>query len=381
MIAVIFKQFLLLGCTSFGGPAAHIAYFRKQFVERDAWLSESHFAQLVALSQVLPGPGSSQLGFAIGHHKGGLAGAMAAFIGFTLPSFLLMLLLLVLSYMPALNTGLYALIIGLKLLAIVVIADAINSMFASFCKASSGKVICVLTALFVFFVSGIWTQLLVLGVAAFYGAYFLPNSVSNMASHKSVRFTPLVLFFVFFIISLLPLTWPLLSLFGDFYQAGSLVFGGGHVVLPLLQESVGEAVSRDQFLLAYAAAQAVPGPMFTLATYLGGQMLPQQLLIGASVATIAVFLPGFLLVLSLNGAWQKYMCQPKVAGAVAGINAAVVGLLLAALWRLLMVQFQVSAFSLIFAFIGFMLLLRFKPPILLMVAAYSLLGFILSVYL
>lgn len=330
----IFRTFFALGWVSFGGPAAHIGYFRHTFVEKLRWVSEQEYAQFVALSQFLPGPGSSQVGFAIGYHRGGLAGAWAAFLGFTLPSVLIMLLLAGLSS-HLLDTPLFEQVIhGLKLLAIIVVADACLTMYRNFCQQRLTAGLCVLTAVAITLAPGLITQFAALLIAAFVGQARLAPQPSSSPEAFRPSWLALLLFVSLLLgLPLLAASSPLVELFGHFFQAGSLVFGGGHVVLPLLQNALGDSLSTDQFLTGYAAAQAVPGPMFTLATYLGYVLTPDMPVVGALIATLAVFLPGFLLLLGVLKNWSALAQRPKVAGAMQGVNACVVGLLLAALYQ------------------------------------------------
>ncbi len=330
----IFKTFFALGWVSFGGPAAHIGYFRHTFVEKLGWLSEQEYAQFVALSQFLPGPGSSQVGFAIGYHRGGLAGAWAAFLGFTLPSVLIMLLLAGLSS-HLLDTPLFEQVIhGLKLLAIIVVADACLTMYRNFCQQRLTAGLCVLTAVAITLAPSLLTQFAVLLLAALVGqARLAPQPSSSLEAFHPSWLSLLLFASLLLGLPLLAASSPLVELFGLFFQAGSLVFGGGHVVLPLLQNALGDSLSTDQFLTGYAAAQAVPGPMFTLATYLGYVLTPDMPVVGALIATLAVFLPGFLLLLGVLKNWSALAQRPKVAGAMQGVNACVVGLLLAALYQ------------------------------------------------
>ncbi|EGS7960839.1 TPA: chromate efflux transporter [Vibrio cholerae] len=330
----IFRTFFALGWVSFGGPAAHIGYFRHTFVEKLRWVSEQEYAQFVALSQFLPGPGSSQVGFAIGYHRGGLAGAWAAFLGFTLPSVLIMLLLAGLSS-HLLDTPLFEQVIhGLKLLAIIVVADACLTMYRNFCQQRLTAGLCVLTAVAITLAPSLLTQFAVLLLAALVGqARLAPQPSSALKAFRPSWLSLLLFASLLLGLPLLAASSPLVELFGHFFQAGSLVFGGGHVVLPLLQNALGDSLSTDQFLTGYAAAQAVPGPMFTLATYLGYVLTPEMPVVGALSATLAVFLPGFLLLLGVLKNWSALAQRPKVAGAMQGVNACVVGLLLAALYQ------------------------------------------------
>ncbi len=330
----IFRTFFALGWVSFGGPAAHIGYFRHTFVEKLRWVSEQEYAQFVALSQFLPGPGSSQVGFAIGYHRGGLTGAWAAFLGFTLPSVLIMLLLAGLNS-HLLDTPLFEQVIhGLKLLAIIVVADACLTMYRNFCQQRLTAGLCVLTAVAITLAPGLLTQFAVLLLAALVGQARLAPQPSSSLEVFHPSWLSLLLFVSLLLgLPLLAASSPLVELFGHFFQVGSLVFGGGHVVLPLLQNALGDSLATDQFLTGYAAAQAVPGPMFTLATYLGYVLTPEMPVVGALIATLAVFLPGFLLLLGVLKNWSALAQRPKVAGAMQGINACVVGLLLAALYQ------------------------------------------------
>ncbi|WP_281558079.1 chromate efflux transporter [Thalassomonas sp. RHCl1] len=329
----IFKTFFFLGWISFGGPAAHIGYFRKNFVEKLKWLNDSEYAQLVALSQFLPGPGSSQVGFALGYKRGGLGGACSAFLGFTLPSVLLMLMFAVISNQIA-DSDLYASIVrGLKLLAVVVVADATWGMYKNFCQSELTAGLCVVTATIVLLMPGVGTQMLVLALAGGIGCCYLKGKPVIAGQAFKPSLAPLVIFvLLLFALPLIAHHVPMLALFSDFFYAGSLVFGGGHVVLPLLQELLGNQISRDSFLTGYVAAQAVPGPMFTLATYIGYEVSATPIF-GALVATLGIFLPGFLLLLAVLRNWQTLAEKPCISGAMLGVNASVVGLLLAALYQ------------------------------------------------
>ncbi len=360
----IFKTFFLLGCYSFGGPAAHIGYFREHFVTKKSWLSDEEFAQYVALSQFLPGPGSSQVGFAIGYKRGGLAGACAAFLGFTLPSVLALLVFASLGAQFIGTDSYQAIIHGLKLLAVVVVADAALGMYRNFCQSKLTVSLCVLTAAVLLCLPSVTSQILVLVFASLIGALFLKEPQKIVEGRFKASAFPLVVFLVLLLVlPILPVQWPLLHIFNDFFQAGSLVFGGGHVVLPLLQNLVGEQLGQDAFLAGYAAAQAVPGPMFTLATYFG-YVISDTPVIGALVATLAVFLPGFLLLLGVLKNWQSLANKPKVAGALRGVNAAVVGLLIAALYQPVFSSAVIGAMDMALVLIGLFLLKQMKLSVL-----------------
>nr|WP_193558074.1 chromate efflux transporter [Aeromonas veronii] len=368
-VGQVFIQFLWLGCISFGGPAAHIGYFQRTFVQRLGWLTQAEFARLLALCQLLPGPASSQLGFAIGRHRAGLGGALSAFLGFTLPSFLLLLAAAIGIGQLGSNLWLDAALHGLKLLALIVVADAVLTMSRQFCATGMTQGIMVVTAAALWWQPGLLTQLLMLAGAALIcarsqrGAGSVPASAELPSAASSQPHWPTLLLFGILFIGLPLLASPIGQLVADFYRAGSLVFGGGHVVLPLLQESVGNTLNEQQFLTGYSLAQLVPGPMFTLATYLGAQLLPGTPLLGALSATLALFAPGFLLLWAVGPCWQLWLARPRLAGAVTGINAAVVGLLLAALYQPVWQSAVLAPTDLALAAIGFYLLRVVKLPI------------------
>lgn len=368
-VGQVFIQFLWLGCISFGGPAAHIGYFQRTFVQRLGWLTQAEFARLLALCQLLPGPASSQLGFAIGRHRAGLGGALSAFVGFTLPSFLLLLGAAIGIGQLGSNLWLDAALHGLKLLALIVVADAVLTMSRQFCATGMTQGIMVVTAAALWWQPGLLTQLLMLAGAALIcarsqrGAGSGPATAELPSAASSQPHWPTLLLFGILFIGLPLLGSPIGQLVADFYRAGSLVFGGGHVVLPLLQESVGHTLNEQQFLTGYSLAQLVPGPMFTLATYLGAQLQPEMPMIGALLATLALFAPGFLLLWAVGPCWQQWLARPRLAGAVTGINAAVVGLLLAALYQPVWQSAVLAPTDLALAAIGFYLLRVVKLPI------------------
>ncbi|MBY7915154.1 chromate efflux transporter [Vibrio fluvialis] len=376
----IFKIFFSLGWVSFGGPAAHIGYFRQAFVQKRGWLTDDEYAQIVALSQFLPGPGSSQVGFAIGYQRAGLFGACAAFLGFTLPSVMLMLLIALLSS-QLLNQPLFLHIVhGLKLLAVLVVADAAWGMYQNFCRQKLTILLCLVTAIALLCVPTLTTQMLVLIVAALVGASQLKGAPPKEATKGySLSWVPLALFAIlFFGLPLVSSYSSLLSVFDHFYQAGSLVFGGGHVVLPLLQNTLGDQITSDTFLTGYAAAQAVPGPMFTFATYLGYALDPDSPITSALVATVAIFLPGFLLLLGVIKHWRALAAIPAINGALAGVNASVVGLLIAALYQPVFSSAVSTTFDIAAILLGFVLMKILRLPILLMVIYFALAGISLS---
>jgi chromate transporter len=375
----VFWEFLWLGCISFGGPAAHVGYFHRRFVVRLGWLDEATYARLLALTQFLPGPASSQLGFAIGRHRGGLAGGVAAFLGFTLPSFLIMVMVaLYATRLP--EAWLNGLVSGLKWLAVVVVADAVLNLGGKFCRDRFTRGVALATAVVLWLFPGVGVQLLALLVAALIGRHWLKPSAAPEdagAGESRVVWLPFGLFAAVWLLLWLVGGGTLGGLARDFYSAGALVFGGGHVVLPLLEGFVGDAMSQDQFLTGYATAQAVPGPMFSLAAYLGAQLAPASPWLGAGVATLAIFLPGFLLVLALSDAWRALAARPAMAGAVAGINAAVVGLLLAALYQPVFLSAVAGPRDLALVVLGFLALRSGRVPLLALVVAMAVLGLVM----
>lgn len=338
----VLGAFLRLGLTSFGGPIAHLSYFRREFVERRKWVDEGEFAQLLALCQFLPGPASSQLGFTLGLLRAGWAGALAAFVAFTLPSAALLFAFAALLPHIAGESG-QAAIHGLKLVAVAVVAHGVLGMARQLCPDATRATIAAVSAAFVLATAHAWAQILAValgamaGVALCRGVQALPGRALHPPFRARLGWTLLAVF------ALLLVGLPLAAYGRDglvavveaFYRAGALVFGGGHVVLPLLRETVVAPgwISEDEFLAGYGAAQAVPGPMFTLAAYLGARLPGAEGgVTGASVALGAIFLPGLLLVAAALPLWRALAARPSAARAVAGVNAAVVGILGAALY-------------------------------------------------
>lgn len=332
--------FLKLGCTSFGGPVAHLGYFRSAFVERRQWLSEAAYADLVALCQFLPGPASSQVGFAIGLGRAGIPGALAAWLGFTLPSAAAMLAfaLGVGAVGDALGGGWIG---GLKLAAVAVVANALLGMARNLCPDRQRATFAVAALAVVVALPGVWGQVGAILAAGLAGRLFLTAQAEDgargelpVAVGRKVAVACLVLFFG--LLAGLPVlaafgAGPALALLDAFYRAGALVFGGGHVVLPLLQAEMVPSglVGADTFLAGYGAAQAVPGPLFTFAAFLGAASGG----IGAGLlALLAIFLPGCLLVIGTLPFWAELRAQSGMRGALMGVNAGVVGLLAAAFY-------------------------------------------------
>lgn len=373
----IFLRFFTLGLMSFGGPAAHIGYFRQTFVNELRWLDDKRYASFVALSQFMPGPGSSQVGFAIGYHRGGVLGAIAAFIGFTLPSFILMYLLAVTTAAWLANEYMQAIVHGLKLLAVVVVADAVLAMFKQFCQRKTTRLLMLASAAAILVFPFLWTQIVLLILAALLGLTLLSATDSEPSKLAPIKlnYLSLILLIILFIMSFFDFNLSAeLGVFAEFFRVGSLVFGGGHVVLPLLETAVGQMLGSDRFLTGYAFAQAVPGPMFTFATFLGAEMLLDNPFTGACIATAGIFFPGFLLMLVGLKSWHAIAARPKIAGAVAGINASVVGLLLAALYQPVFNQAVFSAQDMAIVLLGFGALKLFKPPVLVLILAFCVYG-------
>lgn len=376
----IFKHFFTLGWISFGGPAAHLGYFQRHFVDRHGWLDAHHYAQLVALSQFLPGPSSSQVGFAIGYHKGRLPGAVTAFIAFTFPSFLLMALAASVLVNWQDNMLTQGVIHGLKLFAVVVVADAVVTMARQFWRKWFYVVVGLLSALTLWLWPGLYGQFGVLIGGAVIGALIPVHKEVPLVQSRRPKWWALACFLgLFFALPLVASEGQWLGLFNDFFQAGSLVFGGGHVVLPLLQQTLADQVSQETFLAGYASAQAVPGPMFTIASFLGYELGGDTPWMGAVVATIAIFLPGFLLMLTFLRSWQAFASHPQLAGAIAGVNAAVVGLLLSAWYSPILLSSVKRPEDFVAALVGFFLLRQLKVKIFVLLPAFALLGAVLTI--
>lgn len=369
----IFLAFLRLGLTSFGGPIAHLGYFRQEFVTRRQWLDERAYADLVALCQFLPGPASSQVGIALGVLKGGLKGAIAAWLGFTLPSAVMLVLFgTVLEYAD--YGGHAAWLHGLKVVAVAVVAQALWGMGRTLCPDRTRATLAIAAALLTYLIPGAVGQLgaIVMGGLAgwlwFATAHQLPHSPRQFLVTRRAGAIAIVLFLV--LLLALPLAesnyggYPL-QLFDRFFRVGALVFGGGHVVLPLLQAQVvpNGWVSNDVFLAGYGAAQAVPGPLFTFSAYLGAvsHQSPNGAL-GAVIALIAIFLPSFLLVVGAVPYWESFRQHATAQKAMMGVNAAVVGLLLAAFYQPVWTSAILSKADFGLASAAFLLLVFWKTP-------------------
>jgi len=370
----IFWQFFILGLFSFGGPIAHIGYFRKRFVENLKWLDDEEFSKIVALSQFLPGPSSSQVGFSIGLKKGGVFGAIIAFIAFTFPSFLLLYLAAVFQSFYSENVLIEGLIGGLKLFAVVIVADATYSMFNSLCKTKISRIIFILSATILVITQSFYAQILVILFAGVISLFFVKKDEEiKKYDYKKPYFSYLFLFLFFLIVlPFLSKNSQLSILFNSFYQVGSLVFGGGHVVLPLISSNV--IVDENSFLIAYSLAQAVPGPMFTIASYIGAISFENSALLGSIVATVAIFLPGFLLILAFHRSFESYSNNPIISKIILGVNASVVAILFSVLCLTVIPNGIVSIYDLLFALFGFFILKKYNLSILVVILMFCLYG-------
>lgn len=374
----IFLRFLGLGCVCFGGPIAHIGYFEREFVDRLQWLERGRFAELLALAQFLPGPASSQTVFAIGYDKAGLRGGAAAFTGFVLPSFVIMYSVAVYGE-TLLEADLYARVVyGLKLLAVVVVANAVMTMAGRFCRSPVRALLAAATAAAILLAGVFYVQYLCLAAAALAGMVLFRDQQTTAGAGGGFRYGYLAVFAVLLIglFVLAPFSEPV-RIVNGFYQAGSFVFGGGHVVLPLLQNFFGDAMDSERFLAGYAAAQAIPGPMFTIASYLGPVLLPGTPLEAALACTLAIFLPGFLLLLGLYHNLESLRGNPRVNAAFQGVNAAVVGLLAAAFYHPVITGIVHSLTEVALVAAGLLITRIFRPNIALLVAAYVAAGIML----
>jgi chromate transporter len=368
----VFMAFLTLGLTSFGGPIAHLGYFRAELVERRRWINDDQFGHLLAICQFLPGPASSQLGFSLGLLRAGWLGALAAFIAFTLPSALMLLAFA--AALPLLSgpIGLAA-VHGLKLVACAVVANAVLGMSRKLCPDVARQTISVLSTAALLIVTSPMAQLVVVALAGIIGIFILRGRVAihDDANMLPVSFSTrtgglLIAAFVVFLVGLPIMAASIDGLFSvaeAFYRAGALVFGGGHVVLPLLQESVVASgrISPDQFLAGYGASQAIPGPMFAFSAYLGAVLSPtENTYLSAATALIFIFLPGFLLVAGVLPFWQAVARNHVASSAIAGVNAAIVGLLGAALYDPIFISGISNPIDLAIALVGFGMLVTWR---------------------
>jgi chromate transporter len=374
----VLRVFLKLGVSSFGGPIAHIGYFRDEFVTRRRWLDEQAYAELVALCQFLPGPASSQVGFSIGLMRAGYRGGLAAWTGFTLPSAIVLVLFAygAASLNGPLGTGLLH---GLKLVAVAIVAQAVWGMARSLCPDRERASIAAVASVIILFSTASVSQITAILLGALAGLWLCRGAPPPAGGHFSLPVShraglvALAAFFVL-LISFLVLQGRSqvsgLDLFAAFYRSGALVFGGGHVVLPLLREAFVSPgwVSDDAFLAGYGAAQAVPGPLFTFAAFLGTVVKSEPHgLAGAALGLIGIFLPGILILVGMLPFWDAFRMRPGAQAAMRGVNAAVVGILGAALYNPVFTSAVKTPADFAIALIGFVLLTAWRSPPLLVV--------------
>jgi len=381
--------YLKLGLSCFGGPIAHIGYFRDEFVVRRRWLDESAYADLVALCQFLPGPASSQVGFSIGLMRAGYLGAAAAWTGFTLPSAILLVLF---AYGAgnlhgAIGEGLLH---GLKLVAVAIVAQAVWGMARTLCPDRERASIAAIAALIILFSGTSLAQIGAIAFGALAGLWLCRSGAPSASGHAVVPVSrragvaALIVFFV--LLAGLPFLRNLNSgaaLFEAFYRSGALVFGGGHVVLPLLREAFVTPgwVSDDAFLSGYGAAQAVPGPLFTFAAYLGAVASPSPHgIAGAALGLFGIFLPGILVLLGTLPFWDALRRKTSAQAMMRGVNAAVVGLLAAALYNPVWIGSVQAAGDFAVALVGFVLLTAWRAPPLVVVIVSAIGGVLLALF-
>lgn len=400
----IFLVALRLGCTSFGGPLAHLAYFRKEYVDRLQWLDDAHYADLVALCQFLPGPASSQTGFGVGYLQRGIAGGVAAWLGFTLPSAVLMIAF---AYGVTALGGLAATgyLPGLKAASVAVVAQAVWMMSQTLTPDWARRSIGVVAAVLVWWLTDAWSQIAVIGLGAAVGAVWLKSENVNAVTNQSPgdrgikplllreNSTAVICLGAFLLLlALLPTlshatnnAW--VTAFDRFYRSGALVFGGGHAVLPMLEREVVAPgwLSHDQFLAGYGAAQALPGPLFAFSAYLGCLAEPLKKMdpanayahanwIGGVLTLCGIFLPGLLLVGGTLPFWQRLRRQAGAQAALRGANAAVVGVLLAAFYNPVWINGVTNGKSFAIAAGAFLALQTHKIPVWAVVISAAFLG-------
>lgn len=358
-----------LGLTSFGGPIAHLGYFHEEYIRRRKWMDEKSYADLVALAQFLPGPASSQVGIGIGVARGGVLGGIVSFLGFTLPSVITLIIFALI--LQGLNIGETGWIHGLKLVAVAIVAHAVLGMAQNLTPDLKRKIIALLALVITLLWQTIYSQIGIILLSAFIGYLIYKqhniqedNSDVTFPISKKLGIICLTLFFgLLFLLPFLrevtSIQW--VAMFDSFYRSGSLVFGGGHVVLPLLEREFVPTgwLSEETFLAGYGATQAVPGPLFTFAAYLGAIINGWK---GGLIATIAIFLPAFLLILGTLPFWDSLRRNPKIKGALMGVNAAVVGILIAAFYQPIWTSSIIEPIDFAFAAILFCMLVYFKLP-------------------
>ena len=388
----IFLIFLKLGLTSFGGPIAHLGYFREEFVVKRQWLNEQAYADWVALCQFLPGPASSQVGIALGLMRGGYMGALMAWLGFTLPS-ALFLIFCALSLSNDAYAVPAAILHGFKIAAVAIVAQAVWGMASKLCRTVPTVSMMLISACLVLWLPVVWLPVAVILVMAMAGAIlFSPAQpmYSDIAMVSPITKNTGAIWLALFVLGLLGL--PILAtlfphqniaVMDAFYCSGSLVFGGGHVVLPLLQSETVAAhwVSNDVFLAGYGLAQMVPGPLFTFAAFLGASMNDMgSAWLGGLTALLAIFLPSFLLVFGVLPFWQQLRHYRQIQGALVAVNAAVVGILLAALYQPVWTSAIVHSKDFSLALAAFVALVFWRLPSWLVVSATGLLAWLITFF-
>ncbi|MGM8214763.1 chromate efflux transporter [Bacillaceae bacterium W0354] len=364
----IFLVALRLGLTSFGGPVAHLAYFQEEYVKRRKWLTDQAYADLIALCQFLPGPASSQVGISIGMIRGGMIGGILAWVGFTLPS--VILLILFAYYVMQFDVSQSLVIHSLKIVAVAVVLHAILNMGKKLTPDLPRISFAVGAAVLILITPYASMQIVVIIIAGIFGWLFFKNIETNKAAKVSIKLSKKIGVFSFVIFFGLLSGLPILSqyvnhlyiqLFDTFYRVGSLVFAGGHVVLPLLEKEVVPSglLTDELFLAGYGAAQAVPGPLFTFSSYIGAAV---DGVLGAVIATIAIFLPSFLLLTAVLPFWNSISKNKSLRAAFIGINAAVVGILIAAFYEPIFTSGIQAPVDFAVALISFSLLQFWKRP-------------------
>ena len=382
----VFAAALRLGLTSFGGPIAHLGYFREEYVVRRRWLDDSAYSELVGLCQFLPGPASSQVGYAIGWLRAGVRGAFAAWIAFTLPSAILMFIFAVVerSFRGAMAN---AVVHGLKLAALAVVAQAIIGMARTLTPDLPRIIIAAVGAALMLLIANPAMQVVLIAAGALAGMLVCRGVTPTSSTHEGRVPTRRIGMFALSLFAALLIGLPVVAPTSDwialanaFYRSGALVFGGGHVVLPLLRAGLVPRWMNDTaFLSGYGAAQAVPGPLFSIGSYLGAAAKPNAPLIGAALGTVAIFLPGLLLVTGSLAFRETIIASNHAKRAIAGVNAVVVGLLIAAFYDPLWKSAVVTAFDIIVAGLALLLLVRLRAPPILVVSACVAASAVLSV--
>ncbi|PIC76568.1 ChrA protein [Sporosarcina sp. P19] len=382
----LFIVSLKLGLTSFGGPTAHLGYFHEEYVRKRKWMDEKGYADLVALAQFLPGPASSQVGIGIGVARAGVVGGLVSFLGFTMPS--VVALILFATLLAGSDISEAGWLHGLKIVAVAIVAHAIVGMSKNLTPDVKRKAIALLALVVTLLWQAAFTQVGVIILAGLVGLWlFKVHDTSDAVSSKflvSKKMGIICLTLFFTLLGMLPLLRELtgsywVAVFDSFYRSGALVFGGGHVVLPLLEQELVPVgwIGNESFLAGYGATQAVPGPLFTFAAYLGAVMNGWQ---GGLFATVAIFLPAFLLIVGALPFWDVLRNHPKIKGAVMGVNAAVIGILLSALYNPIWTSSILRPEDFALAAILFSMLTFWKMPPWIVVLVGALGGTILSIW-